>query len=73
VSAAKCVETPASGPCFQDVAVSEIKPARLLNKRSGDGALMSVRIPVTPANRQLLRELRAAELAFWQEEAKAHV
>jgi hypothetical protein len=26
----------------------------------------SIRIPVTPANRVLLRELRAAELAAWE-------
>ena len=27
----------------------------------------SVRIPVTPANRALLRELRAAEMAAWEQ------
>ncbi|MFO1501871.1 MAG: hypothetical protein U1G07_26430 [Verrucomicrobiota bacterium] len=27
--------------------------------------LASIRIPVTPANRELLRELRAAELRAW--------
>ncbi len=39
---------------------------RLLNQRSKDGSLLSVRIPVTRANRRLLRALRAAELTAWQ-------
>lgn len=30
------------------------------------GTLLSVRIPVTPANRRALRALRAAEMAAWE-------
>jgi len=35
-------------------------------KRSRDGSLWSVRIPVTRANRRLLRAVRLAELAAWE-------
>jgi hypothetical protein len=38
---------------------------RLLQKRYRDGSLLSVRLPVTPANRRLLRALRAAEMVTW--------
>jgi hypothetical protein len=46
--------------------VSRGRFIRLLKTRSKDGSLLSVRIPVTRANRGLLRALRAAELAAWE-------
>jgi hypothetical protein len=38
----------------------------LVQRRTPDGSLVSVRIPVTRSNRRLLRILRAAELAAWE-------
>jgi hypothetical protein len=38
----------------------------LLERRGRDGALLSVRIAVTPANRRLLRAMRAEELKAWR-------
>jgi hypothetical protein len=39
---------------------------RLLESRTPDGSLISIRIPVTDANRGLLRALRAEELLAWE-------
>jgi hypothetical protein len=38
----------------------------LLERRAKGGALLSIRVPVTLANRSLLRTLRAEEQAAWE-------
>jgi hypothetical protein len=43
----------------------KLDPTNLLEARTPDGALLSVRIPVTRSNRPLLQALRAAEVAAW--------
>jgi hypothetical protein len=46
-------------------------PAGALIKRDKAGSLLSIRIPVTPGNRQVLRSIRAAEQAAWEAGEKA--
>lgn len=44
-----------------------------LPSRSSRPAMPSIRIPVTPANRRLLRRIRARELADWQQPKGANI
>jgi hypothetical protein len=42
------------------------RTAGVLERRTKGGSLLSIRIPVTHANRDLLRSLRAAEQKAWE-------
>jgi hypothetical protein len=57
--------TPAGDMPFSDGA-KDLDTDPVLARRTRDGSLLSVRIPVTRANRSLLRDLRTAELEAWE-------
>ncbi len=42
-------------------------PGRDSGSQGGEAGLPPIRIPVTPKNQAMLRELRARELALWEE------
>jgi hypothetical protein len=52
-------------PTFDDFSWGKSCLARLLKNRAPGGSLISVRVPVTAPNRELLRIVRAAEMTAW--------